>query len=94
MSVLAIEGLTKSFRGFTAVNHVSLDLQSGELRGLIGAASEIAEIAYSQPDNIEQALDQVGHMFGGTSDDAPGLSPRHRLVTLQQLRIAVDGVQR
>jgi urea transport system ATP-binding protein len=37
VSVLAIEGLTKSFRGFTAVNHVSLDLQSGELRGLIGA---------------------------------------------------------
>ena len=29
------------------------------LRGLIGAASEIAEIAYSQPDNIEQALDQA-----------------------------------
>jgi replicative DNA helicase len=29
------------------------------LRGLIGAASEIAEIAYSQPDNIEAALDQA-----------------------------------
>ena len=29
------------------------------LRGLIGAASEIAEIAYSQPDNIENALDQA-----------------------------------
>ena len=29
------------------------------LRGLIGAASEIAEIAYGQPENIEQALDQA-----------------------------------
>lgn len=29
------------------------------LRGLISAASEIAEIAYSQPDNIEGALDQA-----------------------------------
>ena len=29
------------------------------LRGLITAASEIAEIAYSQPDNIEGALDQA-----------------------------------
>ena len=37
MSVLAIEGLTKTFRGFTAVNDVSFRLESGELRGLIGA---------------------------------------------------------
>ena len=29
------------------------------LRGLISAASSIAEIAYSQPDNIENALDQA-----------------------------------
>jgi urea transport system ATP-binding protein len=37
VSVLAIEGLTKSFRGFVAVDDVSLELNSGELRGLIGA---------------------------------------------------------
>ncbi|HUG29719.1 MAG TPA: ATP-binding cassette domain-containing protein [Candidatus Limnocylindria bacterium] len=37
MSVLTINGLTKSFRGFVAVHDVSLDLNSGELRGLIGA---------------------------------------------------------
>ncbi|HUQ43089.1 MAG TPA: ATP-binding cassette domain-containing protein [Candidatus Limnocylindria bacterium] len=37
MSVLTIEGLTKSFRGFTAVRDVSLELKGGELRGLIGA---------------------------------------------------------
>lgn len=37
MSVLAIEGLTKRFRGFTAVDDVSLELDAGELRGLIGA---------------------------------------------------------
>lgn len=37
MSVLAIDHLTKSFRGFTAVKDVTLDLGSGELRGLIGA---------------------------------------------------------
>lgn len=37
MSVLAIDGLTKSFRGFVAVNGVSMELESGELRGLIGA---------------------------------------------------------
>lgn len=37
MSVLAIDGLTKSFRGFVAVRDVSLELNRGELRGLIGA---------------------------------------------------------
>jgi urea transport system ATP-binding protein len=37
VSVLAIEGLTKSFRGFVAVDDVSLKLNAGELRGLIGA---------------------------------------------------------
>ena len=37
MSVLAIDGLTKGFRGFVAVRDVSLELNRGELRGLIGA---------------------------------------------------------
>ncbi len=37
MSVLTIDGLTKGFRGFVAVNDVSLELRGGELRGLIGA---------------------------------------------------------
>lgn len=37
MSVLTIDGLTKSFRGFVAVDDVSLELHGGELRGLIGA---------------------------------------------------------
>ena len=37
MSVLTIDGLTKSFRGFVAVDDVSLELNGGELRGLIGA---------------------------------------------------------
>jgi ABC-type uncharacterized transport system ATPase subunit len=37
VSVLAIEGLTKRFRGFIAVDDVSLELDAGELRGLIGA---------------------------------------------------------
>jgi len=37
MSVLAIEGLTKSFGGFTAVDDVSLRIEPGELRGLIGS---------------------------------------------------------
>jgi urea transport system ATP-binding protein len=37
VSVLSIQGLTKSFRGFVAVNEVSLQLNPGELRGLIGA---------------------------------------------------------
>jgi ABC-type uncharacterized transport system ATPase subunit len=37
VSVLAIDGLTKSFRGFVAVRDVSLELNRGELRGLIGA---------------------------------------------------------
>lgn len=37
MSVLSIDRLTKSFRGFVAVDDVSLELSEGELRGLIGA---------------------------------------------------------
>jgi len=35
--VLAIEDLTKSFGGFTAVDGVSLQIEQGELRGLIGS---------------------------------------------------------
>jgi ABC-type branched-subunit amino acid transport system ATPase component len=37
VTVLVIDGLTKSFSGFVAVNDVSLELNRGELRGLIGA---------------------------------------------------------
>jgi ABC-type uncharacterized transport system ATPase subunit len=37
VTILTIEGLTKSFRGFVAVDDVSLELNGGELRGLIGA---------------------------------------------------------
>ena len=37
MSVLQIDGLTKSFRGFTAVDDVSLAVAPGEVRGLIGS---------------------------------------------------------
>jgi ABC-type uncharacterized transport system ATPase subunit len=37
VSVLAIDRLTKGFRGFVAVRDVSLELNRGELRGLIGA---------------------------------------------------------
>ena len=34
--MLSISGLTKRFGGFTAVNHVSLELSEGEILGLIG----------------------------------------------------------
>ncbi len=37
MSVLSIEGLVLSFGGFVAVNDVTLRLEQGELRGLIGS---------------------------------------------------------
>ena len=34
--MLAVEGLTKSFRGFRAVNRVSFEVRRGEILGLIG----------------------------------------------------------
>lgn len=37
MIVLGVEGLTKSFGGFTAVDNVTLAIEGGEMRGLIGA---------------------------------------------------------
>ncbi len=37
MSVLEISGVSRSFRGFPAVDGVSLSLERGELRGLIGS---------------------------------------------------------
>jgi hypothetical protein len=46
------------------------------------------------PRNLEQAFDQVGDVFGRAADDLARLSARHRVVALEQLRIAVDDVQR
>jgi ABC-type uncharacterized transport system ATPase subunit len=37
VSVLTVSGLTKSFGGFTAVDDVSLQVERGEMRGLVGA---------------------------------------------------------
>jgi len=37
MSILTIDRVSKSFRGFVAVDEVSLELRGGEMRGLIGA---------------------------------------------------------
>jgi urea transport system ATP-binding protein len=37
VTVLVIDGLAKSFRGFDAVDGVSLSLEPGEMRGLIGS---------------------------------------------------------
>ncbi|MEO8628438.1 MAG: ABC transporter ATP-binding protein [Betaproteobacteria bacterium] len=34
--MLSVAGLTKAFGGFTAVNHVSFEVQQGEILGLIG----------------------------------------------------------
>ena len=38
MSFLRIEGLTKEFDGYKAVNHVSLDIEKGEIFALLGAS--------------------------------------------------------
>ena len=35
-TMLSVQGLTKVFGGFTAVNGVSFDLREGEILGLIG----------------------------------------------------------
>lgn len=52
MSVLAIDGLTKTFRGFTAVDDISLRIEPGELRGLIGSngagKSTLLHLIYGQ----------------------------------------------
>ena len=37
MTVLSIEGVTRSFGGFVAVDDVTVHLEAGELRGLIGS---------------------------------------------------------
>lgn len=52
MTVLSTEGLAKSFRGFVAVGGVSLDIELGEVRGLIGSngagKSTLLHLIYGQ----------------------------------------------
>ena len=78
MSVLSIEGLTKSFRGFVAVDHVSLALQPGELRGLIGAngagKSTLLHLIYGK-----LAADEGTIRFGATDVTALPAFQRARL---------------
>ncbi len=75
MSVLTIHGLTKSFRGFVAVHDVSLELNGGELRGLIGAngagKSTLLHLIYGR-----LKADQGAIRFGNT--DVTHLRARER----------------
>ena len=52
MSVLRLDGVTKSFGGFMAVDHVSLQIAQGEMRGLLGSngagKSTLLHLIYGQ----------------------------------------------
>jgi len=52
VSVLRLDGVTKSFGGFMAVDHVSLQIAQGEMRGLIGSngagKSTLLHLIYGQ----------------------------------------------
>ena len=78
MTVLKVSGLTKNFGGFTAVDRVSLKVERGEMRGLIGSngagKSTLLHLIYGRI-----RPDQGSILFGDVDVTALAVTERARL---------------
>jgi ribose transport system ATP-binding protein len=97
--VLAIRGLSKSFAGQLAVDDVSLDLQPGEIRALIGkngcGKSTLIKVlaGFYVPDSGEASLDGTPLSFGDAEGaEAAGLRFVHQDLGLVGPLNAVDNL--
>ena len=78
-ALLALQNNTPAIT--SADRYAKIVRDTARLRRLIGAASEIAEIAYSEPDDVEKALDEAESRIFNVSESQVGDSSE----TLDQL---------
>jgi len=86
MTVLSIKGLTRTFAGFRAVDDVSLTLETGEMRGLIGSngagKSTLLHLIYGQ---LFADAGRIGFEDHDVTQMAAGARARHGMGMVFQI---------